>query len=131
MSTSFARVLGRSGIAVSGLGMGCWAIGGPAWRDGKPIGWGNVDDAESVRAIHRALDLGVTLFDTADIYGAGHSERILGQALAGRRHQGVIASKFGQLFDEGTRQAIGRDASPAHIRQRVRGEFAAAQHRPP
>jgi aryl-alcohol dehydrogenase-like predicted oxidoreductase len=110
-----ARALGRSGIAVSGLGLGCWAIGGPAWRDGKPIGWGDVDDAESERAIHRALDLGVTLFDTADIYGAGHSERILGRALAGLRGQVVIASKFGQLFDEATRQAIGRDASPAHI----------------
>ena len=100
METSVTRTLGRSGIMVSGLGMGCWAIGGPAWRDGKPIGWGDVDDAESVRAIHRALDLGVTLFDTADIYGAGHSERILGQALVGRRQQVVIASKFGQRFDE-------------------------------
>jgi len=117
MSTFITRTLGRSGIAVSGLGMGCWAIGGPAWRDGKPIGWGDVDDAESVRAIHTALDLGVTLFDTADIYGAGHSERILGQALAGKRSQVVIASKFGNQFDEATRQAIGRDASPAHIRR--------------
>lgn len=117
MSTFIARTLGRSGIAVSGLGMGCWAIGGPAWRDGKPIGWGDVDDAESVRAIHKALDLGVTLFDTADIYGAGHSERVLGGALAGRRSQVVIATKFGQLFDESTRQAIGRDASPAYIRR--------------
>ncbi|MBM4461251.1 MAG: aldo/keto reductase [Chloroflexi bacterium] len=117
MSTFVTRTLGRSGIAVSGLGMGCWAIGGPAWRDGRPIGWGDVDDAESVRAIHTALDLGVTLFDTADIYGAGHSERILGQALEGRRDQVVIATKFGQLFDEATRQAIGRDASPAHIRR--------------
>jgi len=117
MSTFVTRTLGRSGIAVSGLGMGCWAIGGPAWRDGKPIGWGDVDDAESVRAIHRALDLGVTLFDTADIYGAGHSERVLGGALAGLRQRVVIATKFGQLFDEASRQAIGRDASPAHIRR--------------
>lgn len=117
MSTLIARTLGRSGIAVSGLGMGCWAIGGPAWRDGKPIGWGDVDDAESVRAIHKALDLGVTLFDTADIYGAGHSERVLGGALAGVRGQVVIATKFGQLFDESTRQAIGRDASPTYIRR--------------
>jgi len=117
MSTLITRTLGRSGIAVSGLGMGCWAIGGPAWRDGKPIGWGDVDDAESVRAIHTALELGVTLFDTADIYGAGHSERVLGGALAGLRQRVVIASKFGQLFDEASRQAIGRDASPAHIRR--------------
>lgn len=116
MATLVMRTLGRSGIPVSGLGMGCWAIGGPAWREGRPIGWGDVDDKESVRAVHRALDLGVTLFDTANIYGAGHSERVLGQALAGRRHQVVIATKFGQLFIEETRQAIGSDASPAHIR---------------
>ncbi|MET8067859.1 aldo/keto reductase, partial [Micromonospora sp. NPDC005313] len=70
------RQLGRSGIEVSALGMGCWAIGGP-WAEGaRPLGWGRVDDDESVRAVRRALDLGVTLFDTADTYGAGHGERV-------------------------------------------------------
>jgi aryl-alcohol dehydrogenase-like predicted oxidoreductase len=73
MNDSFTRLLGRSGIEVSPLGMGCWAIGGPAWRGETPIGWGQVDDAESVRAIHRALELGVNFFDTANVYGAGHS----------------------------------------------------------
>lgn len=76
------RRLGRSGIEVSAMGLCCWAIGGPAWLDGKPIGWGEVDDDESVRAIRRALDLGITFFDTAGAVDAGHSERILGRALA-------------------------------------------------
>src|SRR5690606_28310853 len=94
-----------------------WAIGGPAFRDGTPIGWGEVDDEESVAAIHAALDAGITFFDTANIYGAGHSERVLGRALAGRRDEVVIATKFGNLFDESTRQATGRDASPESIRR--------------
>ena len=111
------RTLGRSGRAVSPVGFGCWAIGGPAFRDGNPIGWGKVDDDESVAAIHAALDAGITFYDTANIYGAGHSERVVGRALAGRWDEVVIATKFGNLFDEGAKQAIGRDASPDSIRQ--------------
>ena len=82
----FQRDLGtRTGVQVSALGLGCWAIGGPFTSNGRPAGWGEVDDEESIRAIRRALELGVTLFDTADVYGCGHSERVLGRALAGRR----------------------------------------------
>ena len=114
---TFTRTLGHSGIKVSALGMGCWAIGGPFWADETPLGWGKVDDEESIRAIHRALDLGVNFFDTADVYGAGHSERVLGQAFAGRRQDVIIASKFNSLFDETTRQVTGSSAKPAHIRQ--------------
>ena len=117
MNTNTTRNLGRSGIQVSALGMGCWAIGGPFWRDETPVGWGDVDDAESIRAIHQALDLGVNFFDTSDVYGTGHSERILGQALAGRRSDIVIATKFGNVFDENTRQITGSDASPDQIRR--------------
>ncbi|WP_434743640.1 aldo/keto reductase [Micromonospora sp. SH-82] len=113
------RRLGRSGIEVSALGMGCWAIGGP-WAEGStPLGWGAVDDEESVRAVRRALDLGVTFFDTADTYGAGHGERILGRALAGRRHEAVVATKWGYTFDEQARQATGKDASPTYLRRAV------------
>ncbi|MEV5841552.1 aldo/keto reductase [Streptomyces sp. NPDC051985] len=114
---STTRTLGRSGIRVSALGFGCWAIGGE-WQDpsGQPLGWGKVDDEESVRAIHRALDLGVTFFDTADTYGAGHSERVLGRALGKRRDDVVIATKWGNLFDEETRTSVGQDDSPAHVR---------------
>ena len=73
--------------------------------------------SESIRAIHRALELGVTFFDTANVYGAGHSERVLAQALAGRRDQVVIATKFSSLFDEATRQVTGSSAEPESIRQ--------------
>ncbi|MEH1057842.1 aldo/keto reductase [Micromonospora sp. CPCC 206171] len=112
---TMTRTLGRSGIDVSALGMGCWAIGGPLWGPGgEPFGWGEVDDDESVRTIHRALDLGVTLFDTASNYGAGHSERVLGRALAGRRDRAVIATKFGNRADERTRRWTGEDGSPAY-----------------
>lgn len=100
------------------LGLGCWAIGGAFDSpQGSPWGWGHTDDAESIRAICRALDLGVRLFDTADVYGAGHSERILGRALAGRRHEVVIATKFGNTFAEATRRATGEDASPGYVRR--------------
>lgn len=112
---TMTRTLGRSGIEVSALGMGCWAIGGPLWGEGgQPFGWGEVDDDESVRTIHAALDLGVTLFDTASNYGAGHSERILGRALAGRRDRAVIATKFGNRSDESTRRWTGTDPSPGY-----------------
>lgn len=111
------RTLGRSGIPVSPLGFGCWAIGGE-WQDldGQPLGWGRVDDDESVRAIQRALDLGVTFFDTADVYGTGHSERVLGRALGKRRDDVVVATKWGNLFDERARTLTGQDASPEHAR---------------
>ncbi|MFF8590293.1 aldo/keto reductase [Streptomyces sp. NPDC015220] len=111
------RTLGRSGIEVSALGFGCWAIGGE-WQtpDGQPLGWGKVDDEESVRAVRRALDLGVTFFDTADAYGCGHSERLLGRALGKGRDDVVVATKWGNLFDERTRTADGQNASPEHAR---------------
>ncbi|MEV0720799.1 aldo/keto reductase [Asanoa sp. NPDC050611] len=110
------RVLGRSGIEVSAIGMGCWAIGGPFFGgDGEPYGWGEVDDDESVRTVHQALDLGVTFFDTSSNYGAGHSERVLGRALAGRRDQVVIASKWGYTFDESRRLMLGTDGSVDYL----------------
>lgn len=110
------RKIPRSGIEVSALGLGCWAIGGPFIMDGKADGWGNVDDAESIRAIRCALDLGINFFDTADAYGAGHSERVLGQALSGRREQAVIATKFGFTYDEAKKELLGTNVSPEYIR---------------
>jgi aryl-alcohol dehydrogenase-like predicted oxidoreductase len=112
------RHLGEaSGISVSALGAGCWAIGGPWQFDGRPAGWGSVDDDDSTHAIHTAVDLGITLFDTADVYGCGHSERVLGRALAGRRDEVVISTKFGLRFDEATRTGGGTDVSPEYIRR--------------
>jgi aryl-alcohol dehydrogenase-like predicted oxidoreductase len=106
------RTLGKSGIEVSSLGMGCWAIGGPwTWKqpgqDSYPAGWGATDDEESIRAIQTALDLGITFFDTAANYGAGHSEVVLGRALKGRRNEVVIATKFGHIVNEETKIVFG------------------------
>ena len=114
---TFTRKLGRSGIEISALWMGCWAIGGPFWSEGTPPGWGEVDDNESLLAIQRALDLGVTFFDTANVYGTGHSERILGKAFAGKRQEVVIATKFNALFDEERREVTGASCTPEEIRQ--------------
>jgi myo-inositol catabolism protein IolS len=86
------RELGRTGLKASAVGMGCWAIGGDAW--------GPVDDVDSLASIRRAVDLGVTFFDTADVYGRGRSERLVGQALRGMRDQVVIATKVG-LWESG------------------------------
>ena len=100
------RTLGRSGIEVPAVGMGCWAIGGRWAMTGDEAGWGEVDDAESTRAIHAALEHGAGFFDTAANYGAGHSERVLGAALAGRRDQAIIATKVGHKVDEAAK-AVG------------------------
>ena len=67
MKPSMTRILGRTGLEVSAMGLGCWAIGGVAYRDGRPTGYGSVTDQASLAAIHAALDLGITFFDTADV----------------------------------------------------------------
>jgi aryl-alcohol dehydrogenase-like predicted oxidoreductase len=112
----FTRKLGRSSIEIRALGLGCWAIGGPFFEKATPLGWGEVDDEESMRAIHCALELGINFFDTANVYGAGHSERVLGKTLAGRRSEVVIATKFNALFDEAAREVTGSSCAPADIR---------------
>jgi aryl-alcohol dehydrogenase-like predicted oxidoreductase len=111
------RTLGRSGIDVSALGFGCWAIGGPFGRGESSSGWGEVNDDESIAAIRRGLDLGVTFFDTADVYGTGHSETILGRALGADRDRVAIATKFGNTFEEGTGRALTSDVSADYIRR--------------
>lgn len=123
------RTLGRSGIEASAVGMGCWAIGGPWTMMGGQAGWGVVDDAESTRAIHAALELGANFFDTAANYGAGHSERVLGAALKGRRDQAVIATKFGYDIDEPARvvnpYGATEEASDVagHVRENLEGSL--------
>lgn len=107
-----------NGKTIPRLGMGCWAIGGPFYAGDVPLGWGEVDDAESIAAVHRALDLGITFFDTASNYGAGHSEEVLGAALEGRKDV-VIATKFGFATDPATKQATGAFADEGFIRASV------------
>jgi aryl-alcohol dehydrogenase-like predicted oxidoreductase len=117
------RKLGRSGIEVSAMGLGCWAIGGEMWMDGRPDGWGEVDDAESIRAIRRALELGVNLLDTSDAYGTGHSEEVIGKAIAGRRDEVVISTKFGYVPSEGTRTLSGTCVDPAYVERACRASL--------
>lgn len=92
------RSLGSSGIEVSALGLGTWAMGGAVEE------WGQVDDRESVAAIHQALDCGINLIDTAPVYGLGHSEEIAGKAVKGRRDEAVLATKCGLLRPKSPRQ---------------------------
>ena len=90
------RKFGHSNLEVSEIGFGAWAIGGGAMIGNTSIGWGDVDDQTSTQAIHKALDAGINFFDTADIYGLGHSETIIGQAI-GKRKDVVIATKVGNV----------------------------------
>ncbi|MGO8247958.1 aldo/keto reductase [Rhizobium johnstonii] len=109
------RKLGRSDMSAPPIGMGCWAIGGHFTMDGMNDGWGDIDDAQSIRAIHVGLELGATLFDTSDAYGTGHSEEVIGEALKGRREQAIIATKFGYTYDRDRRALIGSDVSKTYI----------------
>lgn len=102
------RTLGATGLRVSEIGFGAWGIGGNA---NGAIAYGPTNDDESKRALRHAFEAGVTLYDTADFYGFGHSEEVLGAGLADIRSQVVIATKVGMLDAAGT-----QDFSPAHIR---------------
>jgi aryl-alcohol dehydrogenase-like predicted oxidoreductase len=89
------RQFGKTDLRVSEVGFGAWAIGGSAMVGNVPIGWGPADDELSKKAIHAALDAGINFFDTADFYGLGHSEILLGKVLP-RNNEVIIASKVGQ-----------------------------------
>jgi aryl-alcohol dehydrogenase-like predicted oxidoreductase len=98
------RKLGYTDLHLTTVGLGTWAIGGGGWA----FGWGPQDDAESMAAIRRALDLGINWIDTAAVYGLGHSEEIVGRAIAGRRDEVIIATKCGLVWDEGSTTPYGR-----------------------
>ena len=90
------RKFGNTDLLVSEIGFGAWAIGGGAMVGETAIGWGNADDNESVKAIHAALDAGINFFDTADIYGLGHSETLIGKTI-GKNKEAIIATKGGNV----------------------------------
>lgn len=102
------RMLGRQGLEVSAIGLGCM---------GMSQSYGTPDDAESIATIHRALELGITYFDTAEVYGPYANETLLGRALKGRRHEAVVATKFGFRIVDG--KLAGLDSSPGSIRSVV------------
>lgn len=110
------RTLGRSGIQISPLGLGTWAAGGPTTHGGLQSGWGLVDDDELLRALERAFELGVNFIDTADVYGTGHSEELVGRFLQGKRDQVVVATKFGFEYDEQKREIWGGRGDAEYVR---------------
>ena len=89
----YKTVPAMPGLSFSAVGFGCWGISGSDF-------WNGTTDAESIRTVQTAVDLGINLFDVAPVYGLGHAEEILGQALKGRRHEVIIASKCGLVWDE-------------------------------
>jgi aryl-alcohol dehydrogenase-like predicted oxidoreductase len=92
------RKFGKTNLEVSSIGFGAWGIGGPSMAGDIPIGWGKTDDRQSTEAIKKALDRGINFFDTADIYGVGHSEELIGRTL-GNRPDVIIATKAGNIID--------------------------------
>lgn len=100
------------------LGMGCWAIGGNFMLDGVVTGYGKIDDDISVKTIQTAYDEGIRIFDTAAVYGAGHSEHIVGKALKGK-DDAIIATKIGYYFNEDTKLITGQDTDPKNTRKAI------------
>ncbi|MDD5087660.1 MAG: aldo/keto reductase [bacterium] len=90
------RQLGNTDLHLSEVGFGAWAVGG----GGYAFGWGAQDDRESIAAIHRALELGINWIDTAPVYGLGHSEEVVGKAIAGRRKNVILATKCSMVWNE-------------------------------
>ncbi|WP_328321696.1 aldo/keto reductase [Kribbella sp. NBC_00382] len=103
-------ILGTNGPDVSRLGLGCM---------GMSFGYGPGDDTESIATLRRALDLGINFLDTADMYAAGSNEELVGKAIAGRRDEVVLASKFGIVMDPATYKLIRLDSSPTYVRSAI------------
>ena len=115
------RNLGKTGIRVSEVGFGGWAIGGAMDVAGFPVGWPNTTDEDSMAAIRRARELGVNFFDSADIYGHGRSESLLGLVLSRNRKDVVIATKVGNVRTSAG--AHHKDFSRQHIFYAVDGSL--------
>ena len=109
------RALGRTGFEVSSISFGAWAIGGT---------WGKIDDAESLKTLHRALDLGVNFFDTADVYGDGHSERLIARLRRESKQPFYVATKAGRRLDKQTVEGEIKLAQSDQVRAEDRLDWA-------
>jgi len=114
------RRLGNSNLYITPIGLGTWAIGGGGWYGG----WGAQDDKDSLATIDRALDRGINWIDTAPYYGRGHSEEIIGKAIAGRRNQVILATKCGMVWNAASGKFDKRLAAES-----VRREVETSLHR--
>ncbi|HEX8103603.1 MAG TPA: aldo/keto reductase [Solirubrobacteraceae bacterium] len=110
------RRLGSSGIAAGAVGLGCMGMSWAYDVDDR-------DDERSVTVIHRALELGVTLLDTADIYGPFTNEELVGRALRRRRDEAIVATKCGFVVDDAATYAVHRDGRPEHVRAAIEGSL--------
>ena len=106
------RRFGNTDLIVSEIGFGAWGIGGPSMAGNIPIGWGDVNDDISIAALNKAYQLGINFFDTADFYGLGHSEELIGKVFANQKDV-IIASKVGHKLNKD--KSIALDYSKAHI----------------
>ena len=106
------RPLGRTGWSISSISYGAWAIGGDAW--------GKTDNAESMRSLHRAVDLGVNFIDTADVYGDGHSERLIGRLRRERKDEIIVATKAGRRLDPHVAEGFTRKNLRAFVERSLR-----------
>lgn len=115
------RQLGNSDLHITPLGIGAWAIGGGGWA----FGWGSQDDQDSITAIHRALDHGINWIDTAAVYGLGHSEEIVGQAVRSSSHSPYIFTKCERVWDENGQ--IGGNLKADSLRREVEASLRRLQ----
>jgi len=113
-----ARQLGSRGPSAGAIGLGCM---GMSWA------YGSADEAQSIDVIHRAVELGVTLIDTADAYGPFSNEQLVGRALADRRGEVVLATKVGLVVDDPATFAMHRDGTPEHVREAIDASLARLQ----
>ena len=113
------RKLGWTDLNLSIIGLGTWAIGGSGWDDA----WGPQNDRDSISAIRRALELGINWIDTAPVYGLGHSEEVVAEALKGLKNKPIIATKCGLVWDKDKETSL-------HLKEKsIRSEIEASLKR--